>query len=62
MFAHTKTLAALAAFSLAAFAVPASGATLVQYDFANNTGVTTSETPSFVAANLTGNSFTRAAA
>ena len=58
MFLGTKTLAA-AAVSLIAIASPASAATLLQYNFANNTGITQTETPSFVAANLSGNAFTR---
>ena len=59
MFLQTKPLAGIAAFALFAVASPASAATLLQYDFANNSGVTATETPSLVAANLTGNAFAR---
>ena len=58
MFLGTRMLAT-AAVSLIAIASPASAATLLQYNLANNSGVTQTETPSFVAANLSGNDLTR---
>ena len=59
MFLQTKPLVGVAVFALFTAATPASAATLLQYQFSDNGGITTTETPSFVATNLTGNALTR---
>ena len=59
MLIDTKTFAAAAAAVLFTVASPASAATLLQYNFADNGGITVSEAPSFVATNLTGNALVR---
>ncbi|SFP99758.1 PEPxxWA-CTERM sorting domain-containing protein [Sphingomonas rubra] len=61
-FSRSKlTLAAVAAFGSLAMAVPASAATLVQYDFTGNVGNEASEPASFSATNVSGVAFTRGA-
>lgn len=52
-------LAGAVALGMLAIANPAFAASLLQYDFSDNSGITTAETASFVAANLTGSTFTR---
>ncbi|UZK67796.1 PEPxxWA-CTERM sorting domain-containing protein [Sphingomonas sp. M1-B02] len=47
------------ALGLLAIANPAYAASLLQYNFSDNSGITATEAPSFVAANLTGVNFTR---
>lgn len=54
-----SALAGATTLGLLAIANPACAASLLQYNFSDNSGITATEAPSFVAANLTGVNFTR---
>lgn len=61
MFVDMKALAGAMAFAALTIGAPASAATLIQYDFAGNTGTEASQAASFVADNLTAQNVTRGA-
>ena len=54
-----SALVSAVAFGMVAIAGNGAAATLLQYNFSGNAGNEAAETPSFVAANLTGSNFTR---